>query len=194
MEHKTFNIVPMLFPEDKDEINTWTAKYWNTPEYQLIHTFIMENDTYLSLGEVINTNHEIFAIGDDEKKYAFTAKSKNNEIIAWILLDVFNLTTPKPEMFLQYIVINPQYQHKGYGTEIAKEIFLSPEKYIKVKPKNIFAYVDMFNNASINLFSKFNFEFTPIENTTFFKAQTNNVKCLETQTENNVFNHQPNGE
>lgn len=194
MNKKKINIVPMVFPDDKDEINNWTAKYGNTPEYESIHHFIMEDDTYRGLGEVINTNHEIFAIGDDEKKLAFTAKTNDGEIVAWVLLDVFDLTTPKPEMFLQYIVINPKYQHQGYGTEIAKEIFLSPEKYVGVKPKNIFAYIDTANAASIMLFSKFNFSFVPMANTHFFRAQTTKAKLLNSPFENIVFESQPNGE
>lgn len=187
MEKKKINIVPMTFPEDKDEINTWTTKYWPTPEYQAIHHFIMEDDTYRSLGEVINTNHEIYAIGEDEKKLAYVAKTDEGEIVAWILLDVFDLSTKKPEMFLQYIVINPEYQHQGYGTEIAKEIFLSPENYVGVKPTNIFAYIDISNAASIMLFSKFNFSFMPMANSHYFKAQTQKAKLLNSPFENVVF-------
>lgn len=187
MDKKKIKIAPMDFPKDKDEINEWTAKYGKTPEYQSIHHFIMEDDTYRGLGEVINTNHEIFPIGDDEKKLAFTAKTDDGEIVAWVLIDVFDLSTQKPEMFLQYIVINPKYQHQGYGTEIAKEIFLSPEKYVGVKPKNIFAYIDIANAASIMLFSKFNFSFVPMENTHYFRAQTTKAKLLDSHFENIVF-------
>jgi len=73
-------------------------------------------------------------------------------------------------MFLRYIVINPAYHEKGYGTAIAKELFLSPEKYIGVKPDTIFAYIDQTNYASQHLFQEFNFRFQPRDK--FFYAET----------------------
>ena len=63
-----------------------------------------------------------------------------------------------------------------------------------MKPKNIFAYIDIANAASIMLFSKFNFSLVPMENTHFFRAQTTKAKLLDSPFENIVFESQPNGE
>ena len=172
-------LTKMQFPEDKLEIASWETQYGNSPEFQSIRHFILEDNTFTGLAEVIETNHEIFPIGEDEKKLAFVAKS-GNEIVAWVLLDAFDLSTKKPQMFLQYIVINPMYQHQGYGTEIAKELFLSPEKFIGVKPTEIFATIDSSNAASILLFSKFNFSFIPIDKD-YFQAITKEPKLISSK-------------
>ena len=65
------SIALMNFPDDKDEIASWQEKYHGDKDFESIEHFILEDQTYMSLGEVIETNHEIFAIGDDEKKLAF---------------------------------------------------------------------------------------------------------------------------
>ena len=154
---KKINIQPMLFPEDKNEIASWQAAYGDTPEFESIQKYILEGQTYYGLNEVIETNYEIMPIGDDERRLAFVAKSNDDEIIAWILVDAFDLNTSMPEMFVQYICIHPLYQNQGYGTEIAKEILLNAKQYIGVKPYAIFSYIHKNNTASMNLFKKFNF-------------------------------------
>ncbi len=173
---KDFKIVPMKFPDDKESIASWQTSYAGTQEFEDIKKYILEDDYYTNLGEVIEVNHEIFPIGDNEKKLAFVAKNSENEILAWILLDVFNLNT-HPELFLQYIVINPKFQHQGYGTEIGKEIFLNSEKYIGVKPSEIFAYIDTTNYKSMQLFSKFNFKLKPMADK-FFRAFADQPKLI----------------
>lgn len=173
-------IVPMKFPEDKIEISNWEKKYNGTEGFELIKHYILEDDIFYGLDEVIETNHEILPIGDDEKKLAFVGKL-NDEIVAWILIDAFDLTTTEPEMFLQYIVINPEYQHKGIGTAIAKELFLKPEKYIGVKPNSIFSYIDKTNIASQKLFAKFNFQLKPTQKN-FMRAVSYEPKLLKDTT------------
>lgn len=165
----------MKFPEDKQQIADWEKFYGNSPEFASIRHFILEDNTYTGLDEVIETNHEIFHIGEDEKKLALVAKNNQGEILAWILLDTFDVTTNYPQMFLQYIVVNPKYQNKGYGTAIAKELFLSPEKYVGVKPKEFFAYVNTTNYPSLILFSKFNFNFRPVDKH-YIQAKTSQPK------------------
>lgn len=180
-------ILPMKFPEDKQEIADWETKYKDNPNFGSIRHFILEDDTYHGLAEVIETNHEIFPIGDDEKKLAYVAKNENNEIVAWSFLDVFDLSTNKPQMFLQYIVINPEFQHMGYGTEFAKELFFNAKKYIGVKPSEIFAYIKTNNEASISLFSKFNFSLVPMSGTSYFRAITKEPKLLNSPENCGVF-------
>ena len=158
-KESNINLVPMKFPEDKNEISEWENKYKNTDGMKDIYHYIMKDNIYYGLDEVIETNHEIFPIGDDEKKLALVAKTDTNEIAGWVLLDVYDLNTNDSTMFVQYIVINPAFQHQGIGTKIGKQLFLSPEKYVGVKPGEIFAIIDKSNSASINLFSKFNFKF-----------------------------------
>lgn len=174
--NQTLKIVPMKFPEDKTEISNWKKIYKGTKGFNAIKHYILEDNIYYGLDEVIETNHEMLPIGDDEKKLAFVAKL-NNTIVAWILLDAFDLSTENPEMFLQYIVINPKYQNQGIGTEIAKELFLNAEKYIGIKPKEIFAYIDIKNIPSQKLFKNFNFSFRPLKEK-YLQAYTNEPKYI----------------
>lgn len=175
MEQK-ITLLPMQFPEDKDEIASWETKFAGTPNFEAIKHYILEDDTYYGLAEVIETNHEIFHIGEDEKKLALVAKNKSNKIVAWVLLDAYDLTTKKPQLFLQYIVVSPEFQHMGYGTKIAEELFFSPEKYIGTKPYEIFAYIEKTNIASQQLFAKFNFEFGLIAGAQYYRAITKEPK------------------
>jgi len=173
------SIQPMIFPDDKNEIASWEEKYKNDKDFESIAHYILEDQTYMGLGEVIETNHEIFAIGDDERKYAFVAKNTNGEIVAWALIDFFDITTQKPEMFIQYIVVHPKMQHKGYGEAVAKELIFNAKKYIGGQPKNFFAYIDKTNLSSRKLFEKFGFGFKSMT-AQFLKAETN-----EPRLENN---------
>ena len=92
-KESNINLVPMKFPEDKNEISEWENKYKNTDGMKDIYHYIMEDNIYYGLDEVIETNHEIFPIGDDEKKLALVAKTDTNEIAGWVLLDVYDLNT-----------------------------------------------------------------------------------------------------
>lgn len=177
MEQK-IKLLPMKFPEDKDEIASWETKFAGSPNFESIKHYILEDETYYGLAEVIETNHEIFPIGEDEKKLALVAKNKSNKIVAWVLLDAYDLTTAKPQLFVQYIVVSPEFQHMGYGTEIAKELFLSPEKYTGTKPYEIFAYIEKTNLPSQSLFSKFNFEFGLISGGQYYRAITKEPKLI----------------
>ena len=179
------SIVPMKFPEDKNEIASWEDKYKNDKDFESIAHFILEDQTYVGLGEVIETNHEIFAIGDDERKYAFAAKNESGEIVAWSLVDFFDISTDKPEMFIQYIVVHPKMQHKGYGEAVAKELIFNTKKYDGGQPKNFFAYIDKSNHSSRRLFEKFGFGFKSMT-AQFLKAETNEPK-LENESGPNAF-------
>lgn len=159
--NEKFTILPMQFPQDKDEIDSWQQQFAGNKNFKSIEHFILEDNTFYSLGEIIETNFEIIPIGDDERKLAFVAKNDEGKVVAWFLLHVFDLNTNEPEMFFQYIVIHPEYQNSGLGTQIAKEIFLSPEKYVGVKPVEIFSYIHQVNLASQKLFKKFNFSLYP---------------------------------
>ena len=158
-KQKRLSIELMKFPEDKNEIAEWQDKYNDDKDFESIRHYILEDQTYIGLGEVIETNHEIFPIGIDEKKFAFVGKNETGEIVAWSLVDFFDINTDCPEMFIQYIVVHPKHQNKGYGKELASELILNPKKYIGGKPGSFFAYIDKSNESSRALFEKLGFDF-----------------------------------
>ena len=172
---KPITIEPMKFPQDKREIASWETEFGSKPEFDSIKTYILENQTYYGLDEVIETNYEISPIGSSEQLLSLVAKD-DDKIIAWILLDIFDLNTNYPQMYIPYICIHPLYQNKGYGTEILKELLLSPEKYFGFNPRYIFTKIDKTNIASQNLFKKFGFDFFPIKQTGFVNAYTEEPK------------------
>ena len=63
---------------------------------------------------------------------------------------------------MQYITINPEYQHKGYGKAILTEFFSNQKKYATIQPDEVFAVIDNENEASKNLFKSFGFSFDNI--------------------------------
>ncbi len=189
MENFKFKILPMQFPEDKKQIAEWETKYANTEGMKQITHFILEDNLYHGLAEVVETNHEIHHIGNDEKKLAFSVKTPEGEILAWVLLDVFDITSKKPQMFIQYIVVSPAYHGKGLGTEIMKEVVLNTKQLTGVKPAEIMAYVEAENTSSLMLFSKFNFHFEPMQNSTYFRAETNEPKFLPAEMNGGTFGY-----
>ena len=187
MGKKKITILPMDFNKDKAEIAEWETRYAGSPEFESIQSFILDDTVDGGLTSVIENNCEYYPIGDDEKKLAFVAKTDECEIVGWVLVYIFDLKTKNPQMYVQYFVVNPKYQNQGYGTQIAKELFLNSKKYIGFTPSCICSHIDVRNSASMLLFSKFNFSFVPLKNCQFFQAQTTNAKMLGSSFENIVF-------
>ena len=167
---KEFKIVPMNLETDKPEIANWETTFATKPEFDGILHYILEDNIYYGLGEVIETNFEIFPIGKDEAKHAFSVKSENGEIIGFLICTIFGLTTKKPELHLSYIVLKPNYQKQGYASEILTEFFDNSKKYLEAKPTEIFAFIHPDNKDSISLFKKFGFDFSEKHGLSYFKA------------------------
>lgn len=171
---KQFKLEQVNIEVDKPQIANWDNLFKSHKNYASIKKFILEDDLIFGLGEMIDANYERFPIGEDETKNMLVAKTQENEILGFIILDAFDLNTPNSQLFIQYIVISPKYQHSGYGNEILTELFSNFKKYIKVKPKNIFCYVHNENLASKKLFSKFGFNFVAMKNSNYECGQTLN--------------------
>ena len=175
MENITFNL--MKFPEDKAEINGWQTKFAKTAGWDNIYKYILENGLIRSLDEVILTNYEIFPIGDDEIKLALSIKNQK-ETLGFVICQEFNLTTPSPELFLQYIVLRPDMQNKGIGKQIFNKLPTEIEKITGKRPQSAFSYIDCTNLPSQKLYKRFEFDLSPI-NHKFVKATGNFEPQLE---------------
>lgn len=150
----------MILPDDKESINTWHDKFKNTPAYESIERFILENYLLCDLAEVIETNYEFLDVGYKEEKKALSIKNNKNEIIGFILCDAYDMTDYSSLLYLQYIVLHPKIQHNGYGTEALSEFFNNIKKYIGFEPTDVYALVHRLNKDSISLFEKFGFDFS----------------------------------
>lgn len=176
-------------PDDLKEITDWCDKYRGKPEFESIEKYILEGDTFHDLADVLDVYYgsTVFPIGDDERRFLFAGKDEKGSIIAWILCSLINLDTPRPEFFMQYVVVHPMFQNQGYGTEMAKELLLKPKKYIGLKPCEVFSYIEKTNIASKSLFKKFGFEFQDMT-PDYVKAKTETPKLSSESTEElNVF-------
>ncbi len=142
---------------DISEIATWDKKYRYDPRYDSIREFILENNTYFTLREVLYVNYEAFKIGNNERKFAFTIKNQNNEIIGFVLSLVDNLQSHNSELMIQYLVINPEHQNKGVGKVVLNELINKPKKYFNTEIASVFAKVNYKNKPSYNLFKNFGF-------------------------------------
>ena len=143
--------------EDKLLIHKWEQQYRQTPGFKAIKHFVLEDDMYYNLPELIEINYENPLIGDDEFRDILIAKTPDSEIAGFIVFNVFNLNH-KPEVNLIYIAINPVMQHQGIGTQLFTEIFTNYQKYFKCKPTCVFTKIDKENMASQNLAKKFGFK------------------------------------
>lgn len=171
---RKLEILPLKI-SDIEDIKLWKTKYKNHPNYSAIEHFILEDNLYYGLDEVILTNYEIYPIGDDERKFSFALKD-GDKTAGFILAHSFNLTT-EPELFLQYIVLHPEYQHSGYGKKILSQLLENSEKYVKCDPANIYAYIDKQNSSSLHLFESLGFVLKDAPGG--FKRATKYTKILE---------------
>ena len=153
-------IEEMNLPDDKESINTWHDKFKDTPAYESIERFILENYLLCDLAEVIETNYEFLDVGYREEKKALSIKNKDDEIIGFILCDAYDMTDYSSLLYLQYIAFHPKLQHNGYGTEALSEFFSNIKKYIGFEPTDVYALVHKKNQDSISLFEKFGFDFS----------------------------------
>ena len=70
---------------------------------------------------------------------------KQQKILSYIQCDVEN-----KDAYI-CVVTNPKYCRKGYGTKLMRYI----ERKLKIQNiKNVYAYVELENNSSINFFRK----------------------------------------
>lgn len=169
---KDFKLCKINLETDKPQIASWDTLLRDSENYESIFKFVLEDGTINGLGEVIETNYELFAIGRNETKNTFVAKTAEGEILGFVILSAFELNTSSPELFLQYVVVNPMYQHQGYGKEMLTQLFLRFKQNIGVKPKSIFAYIHKDNESSKQLFKHFGFEFGEVPKTDFLCAKT----------------------
>lgn len=160
---------------DIEDIKKWETTYKNDINYLNIVHFILEDNTYYGLDEVILANYELYPIGKDEKKFSFALKD-GKTTAGFILAHSFNLTE-EPELFLQYIVLHPEYQHKGYGKQVMQELLNNSEKYVECDPSTIYANIDKKNSDSLHLFESVGFMFR--EAPCGFKRAIKYTKILE---------------
>ncbi len=143
---------------DFDLISEWD-NHLSEPKFKSIFDFILEEGLILNLKELITTNFEQYPIGDDERKNIIVAKNSEAKIVAFLILSTHDLSTDSPEIFLQHIVIHPDYQAKGMGTEILSKLGECLTTLYGKEPKTMFAYISQYNHNSRNLFKKFGFKF-----------------------------------
>lgn len=178
MKKSTLIDISLMTPEDREEISSWQQIYGDTAEFESIRHFILEDMPNFTLDDVLRINYEQYPIGDDEKQVLLVARNKSKELVAWMLCDCIEMTSSSPELFVQYLVVHPMHQRKGYGSAFAGEIFFHPKEYLDLKytPKKYFAYIDNDNIASQKLVTGFGFDLNPIPRTCYSRAFTRQPK------------------
>ena len=167
---KEIKIVPMDTDSDLKEISSWDKKYKGNPAYESIIHFILEDNQYYSLAEVIHVNNVIYQIGDDETKHTFSIKNNEDELVGFVLATVADRDTSDPFMFLQYLVIAPEHQNKGYGKQVLGELLKNPIPYFDTKPTEAFAYIHNDNYHSMKTFLDMGFDLKGMKNSCMYRA------------------------
>ena len=145
---------------DKDlkEIMDWENRYAGTEGLENIKRFILEGDAYYNLAEVIDVNYEKFAISGDERKFALAIRDTQNNLLGFTLNAVIDVDTMNPELLIQYLVINPEYQSKGIGKKALLMLLGNTEEYYGMEINKAFARIDISNISSRKLFESVGFE------------------------------------
>ena len=163
---KDLKIVPLDLKTDIPQIAEWETKYKNHKGYKAIEHFILEDNTYYSLAEVIEINHEMYPIGEDERKHALAIKNKENNLVGFVLATIMDKTTPSPCMFLQYVVISPEFQGQGFGKKTVKEMKLPIGPIMSL----IFGYVHNQNYHSMKLMLDLGASLKAMEKSSYYRA------------------------
>ena len=166
---KSIKINLLDLKTELNEIASWDDKYCNDVRYRTIKQYVLENNIYYSLREVINLNFEQYPIGDDEKHFIHSIRNEESKLIGFIISDIFDIKT-NPTLFIQYLVLHPHFHSKGYGTLALNEFITNSTKYVEHEPQEIFALIEKTNYESRALFEKFGFDFSQKENENYFKA------------------------
>ena len=162
-------IMPLNLETDLLEISSWDDEFYDDHKYDSIKHFILEDNAYIGIGEVIQTNYEKYEIGTNERKFALSIKDDKNKIIGFVLALIDKLKTSSPELLIQYIVIHPNFQGQGIGTQVLTDLIYNPQTYFKTNIGKVFSRIENNNYASRQMFKKlgFNLAFT---NSRFMKA------------------------
>ncbi len=124
-----------------------------------IYKFVFEDGLIRNFKELIFTNYEQFEIGKDERKNIIVAKTEDGKIVGFIILQIFHLNKTEPELFLQYIVVHPDFQKQKIGEQMLENLGDLLESLYGKRPVEMFAYVHKNNQASLNLFKKYDILF-----------------------------------
>jgi len=153
-----------------NEIASWDDKFSSSENFRTIRKYVLEDNIYYSLREVINLNYEQYPIGDDEKHFIHSIKNEEDKIIGFIISDIFDIKT-NPTLYIQYIVIHPLYQSLGYGSKALTEFLKNAETYVTAQPRECFARIECSNRDSLSVFEKAGFNFIKEEKSTFLRAK-----------------------
>ena len=158
---KDFTISEMNLELDKPRISSWENEYAGTTGYDKIESYILENRLFRDLAEVIESQHESYEIDPFfEKKKAFSIKDKNDESLGFILCTAGDVNDYSSELYIQYVVLNPESQNQGYGSQVFSEFFKNIRDYLGFVPTDVHALVHRHNSSCMNLFKKFDFSFS----------------------------------
>ena len=156
-------ITHLSLEHDLPEIEKWDKEMVLSQSFETIRHFIMEDKTYYSIAEVIDTNYEKYEIGDNEKKFAFVIRTKD-EIMGFVLALLSGKKTDNPELMIQYIVLHPDYQKQGIGKSAIRQLITDSNIYFGTNVDSVFARLDKENYASKRMFDKIGFTFLPVSN------------------------------
>lgn len=170
MKNNELVISEINLPADKEEIMSWESQFGNSRGMTAIEQFVLEYRLIRDMGELIETNYERYPIGENEIKKIFVLRNKSNKIVAFSVIDTYKFEGSDPETFVQYMVVHPKYQHKGYGSILFDEIMEILKNYYKNENIQFFTYIDKRNEPSKAFFTKKGFLIKDVNDPNFQKA------------------------
>lgn len=123
--------------QDRQTISSQDSEFSDSPAFESIERFILENGLLTDLDEVIATNYDLLSIDYREIKKAFSIYDENKAVIGFLLCFAYEISDYSSELYLQYIVLKPTNQKHGLGKDVLKEFFIN-QKNILVSSLKIF--------------------------------------------------------
>ena len=82
--------------DDLQEILEWEDRFKGTQGLENIKHFILEDNAYYNLAEVIDVNYQKFAINGDERKFALALRDQEHKLLGFTLNAVIDMDTTNP--------------------------------------------------------------------------------------------------
>ena len=138
---------------DLKEILSWdeyaNTEYWW--EYEEILRYLEAYSVKEYLARIIKAQREDYT---PDKRFIYVLRDEE-AVVAFTFFALNECKNNKWDLFIQSIVVNPEYRQNGYGKKLLSMIFANPLEYIGRFPDNVVALVCPWNNASLKLFDSF---------------------------------------
>ena len=155
---KDFKLNLFDYLSDKHKIVSWQKESKSTTEYKQIKKYIIRD-----FDEAYDLDSFLFELEEDELgpnkvRHTYIAETETGEAVGFLSFQrPREHRNPGGDVYIEFLMVNPKYQHQGYGTAILNELFSNMKRYALSKPATVSTMFKRKNESVKGLFEKFGF-------------------------------------